>query len=317
VTRRREGGFTLIELMVALTLVAILLGILMRVSIVILGGLNEQREAVELERNARAVIDAVTRAARNASAGVITGDLRDASACNGGLAIAIVNDDDGPDRLDVMAGAGELVTSLRAPLATGDVTMTVADGSGFAAGDVAIVADGTTGRLLPVTGVSGANLGTRTSACATVPLPASGFAAGAIVVRGRYSRFAIEVGVAGVPDLTLDPDGDGPLPSELLAESIEDLQVAVGVDVNGDGTLDDRGTTDDEWFYNAVGDPAPPAITGRRWRALRVTVVARDRKPRGGSSRPAVEDRAAGTADLHRRRTLSTEIQIRNLGSTL
>ena len=119
----------------------------------------------------------------------------------------------------------------------------------------------------------------------------------------------------GTPVLMLDPDDAGAAPPEPLAEGIEDLQVAVGVDVNSDGNLFENGTTGDEWFGNAAGDAAPPLPTVQRWRAIRVTLVARTIKETGNepvSSRPAAEDRGAGTADKYRRRVLSTVVDVRN-----
>jgi hypothetical protein len=148
-------------------------------------------------------------------------------------------------------------------------------------------------------------------------MPAAGFAPGSLVVRGRFARLLVETDAAGVPNLMMDPDGDGPAEPELLAEGVEDLQIAIGVDLDGDGVVTDLGDDTDEWFYNAPGDAAPPPITAGGWRALRVTVTARDLRQRGDSARPATEDRGAGPQDSFRRRTLRTQIQIRNLGAQL
>jgi hypothetical protein len=147
-------------------------------------------------------------------------------------------------------------------------------------------------------------------------MPSAGIAAGALVVRARAVAFFIAVAADGLPTLMMDPDLDGPADPEPLADGIEDLQIAVGVDLDGDGILRDDGTAGDEWFYNAAGDPAPPAVTTTRWRALRLTVVARTPHERSAelvSKRPAVEDRPVGDADVYRRRVLSTVVEIRNL----
>lgn len=320
-TRRRQAGFTMIELMVSLVLVSVLVGLLMNIAVSILTGFKTQRESMELSRNARAGIELLAEAVRNASAGVITGDVRDATSCNPVVGISVTNATDGPDRIDLIYAAGGLVTSSRALVDDSTTAITVVDGRGLAAGDAIIVTDGTTGRLLPVTSVSPASnvtvLGTRAGACPTVPMPAGGFAPGALVVRARYSRLAVQLTADGIPMLTVDPDGDGPAPAEILAEGVEDLQLAIGADLDGDGGLTDSGSTGDEWFYNAPGDPAPPPITDGTWRAVRVTITARDLRRKGESARPAAEDREAGPTDQHRRRTLSTVIEIRNLGKAL
>lgn len=319
--RGRQGGFTMIELMVSLLLVGIVIGLLTQIAVVILGGLKTQREALELSRNARAGVELLTEAVRNASPGVTTGDVRDGVGCNAVVGINVTNASDGPDAIELIYATGGLVTSSRNLVDATTTELTVVDATGLAPGDLVVITDGTVGRLLPVTSVAPGGsvsvLGTRTDGCPSVPMPDDGFAPGALVVRARYSRLTVETGSDGVPMLTLDPDGDGPTPSEILAEGVEDLQIAVGVDVDGDGGLTDTGDTTDEWFYNAAGDATPPPITGGRWRALRITVTARDLRRRGESARPAAEDRVAGAVDNHRRRTMATQIEIRNLGRAL
>ncbi len=315
--RRRAAGFTLMELMISLLLVSLVVGMLMQSAVVILASFREQREALALERSARAGIDLLTEGVRNATAGVITGDLRDSAGCNDVVGVRVTNVPGGSDQIDLMYASGGIVTSVRHAVDATTTQLTVVDATALAVGDQVILANGITGRLLPVTSVTPGAVydvvGTSTTRCSTVPMPATGFAAGALIIRGRYARLAIEPGPDGVPLLTVDGDGSGPAASEPVAEGVEDLQIAVGVDVNGDGVLDDNGDTTDEWFYNAAGDTDPPPITGGRWRAVRITVVARDLKPRGASFRPAAEDRTAGNVDGFRRRVLQARVEIRNL----
>ncbi|HUQ04878.1 MAG TPA: prepilin-type N-terminal cleavage/methylation domain-containing protein [Kofleriaceae bacterium] len=317
--RRAMAGFTMIELLISLVLVAVVVGLMMQVAVVMLSGFKEQREALELSRNARAGIELLTESVRNASAGVTSGNVLDAVGCNPVVGISVTNYDNQPDEIEMIYASGGIVTSARNDVTSSTTTLTVVNASGILPGDFVIVANGTEGRLLPITNVGSAgvttDLTTQTNRCtATAPMPSSGFAAGALVVRARYARLAVEVDTDGVPMLTVDPDGDGVLPSEILAEGVEDMQIAIGVDLDGDSAILDLGDNTDEWFYNAPGDGNPPAITGGQWRALRVTITARDRLGRGSSARPAAEDRAAGSTDTHRRRTLRTQIEIRNLG---
>lgn len=95
----------------------------------------------------------------------------------------------------------------------------------------------------------------------------------------------------------------------VVAEGIEDIQFAYGVDVSPrDGTLDYPSSG-----YNSaafVSDPADDSSIV----AVRVSIVARSRNPekQGGSARPALEDRPAGTADRYTRRTLTKTIKLRN-----
>jgi hypothetical protein len=259
---------------------------------------------------------------RNASAGVTSGDVLDSTGCNSVVGITVTNFDDEPDQIELIYASGGIVTSARNDIDSNTTTITVVNATGIVAGDSVIVSDGTTGRLIPILGVGApgvtTDLSTQTDLCSgSAPMPSAGFLAGALVIRARYARLAVETGADGVPMLPVDPDGIGPLPTESLAEGVEALQIAGGVDLDGDSSLLDLGNNADEWFYNAPGDANPPPITGGQWRALRITVTARDLLNRGSSARPAAEDRAAGAVDTHRRRTLRTQIEIRNLGRAL
>lgn len=317
--RRGQAGFTMVELMISLVLVAVVVGLMMQIAVVMLAGFKEQREALELSRNARAGIELLTESVRNASAGVTSGELLDSSGCNPVVGITVTNYDNQPDEIELIYATGGIVTSARNDVDNSTTSITVVDTTGIVDGDYFIITDGDTGRLLPamtVTPPTGqGTIATQTDLCSsTAPMPSTGFLAGALIIRARYAKLAVETGADGVPMLTLDPDGIGPLDSEILAEGIEDMQIAVGVDLDGDSAILDLDDTTDEWFYNAVGDGPPPAITGRQWRALRVTITAQDLLSRGSSFRPAAEDRAQGATDGHRRRTLRTQIEIRNLG---
>jgi hypothetical protein len=123
-----------------------------------------------------------------------------------------------------------------------------------------------------------------------------------------------------------------------IADNIIDLQVALGVDRDGDGTVDegedDAGRGEDEWLFNAAadvsseGEPVEPATWNPATAAVRylrvTTVVATDRPELGYQAAPMerVEDRVYSidddavnsVAERHfRRRALSTVIDMRNL----
>jgi prepilin-type N-terminal cleavage/methylation domain-containing protein len=316
-----QRGFTLIELMVSLTVLAILIALSVRMATTVLNGYRSQRQTTAALRASRASLDILTDAVRNASAGVPSAQVKDAAGCTELDAISVVNGDDAPDELTLIYASGGVVTSLRTALTGSTTAFTVADATGLSVGDRLLVTDFETGRVVAVNSLDdvtgGVSVGTIApiTACPSIGVPGTGYAAGSLVVRAKVSRFYID-DVAGTPTLMMDPDGDGSAAAEPLAEGVEDLQVAVGVDVDGDGEVTEDGTTTDEWFYNADGDSAPPAITTTPWRALRITVVARTlREPQvaDSSTPPAVEDHTAGQPDRYRRRVLSTTIEIRNL----
>jgi prepilin-type N-terminal cleavage/methylation domain-containing protein len=323
--RRRDaqqGGFTLIELMVAVVLMAVVVGFAMQVAVTVTSAFRDTRDAQGAERDVRSSIEYLSDVVRAASSGVQTADLRDAAYCTVAPSMAVEDHNDGPDKLTVLYASGGVLTSLRSVVTGTSASFDVADSTGLAAGDAVIITNGDMGRLLPVrslspaTGAATITTIPATTACSTVTMPAGGFAVGSLVLRAKVSRFYVANANDGTPMLWMDPDGDGPATGQPVAEGIEDMQIAVGVDLNGDGVLTDTASTTDEWFYNATGDAAPPDPTVTRWSAIRISLVARTMKDRGTqtqSARPKLEDRAAGASDIYRRRTLSTVVQIRNL----
>lgn len=116
-----------------------------------------------------------------------------------------------------------------------------------------------------------------------------------------------------------------------LADNIQDLQVALGIDRNATETIEDTGDGADDWLFNSVDDsPADPAewnASGRPLYYLRLTALARtDRADAKYVSPPiqAIEDHVydepAEPADgearqerTYRRRILQTVVDLRNL----
>jgi len=111
-----------------------------------------------------------------------------------------------------------------------------------------------------------------------------------------------------------------------VADAIVDLQVALGIDTNGDGVITGAPTPTaaDEWLYN---DPADGLLVGTL-KYVRVSTVARTLRPDSGYNAPPLsplEDHdydnppnalnAVGGADRHyRRRVLQTLVDLRNVG---
>jgi prepilin-type N-terminal cleavage/methylation domain-containing protein len=314
--RRGQRGFTIVELLVAMVLCTLLIGVAFEIGIIVVTGYRQHREAVAVQRAARGTIDIVADAVRNASAGVPSGVMTDAAGCTGISAIEVINSSSGPDELSVITAAGSTVTSTREVIDQTSGVVTVLDASGLSEGDLILITDFTTGVVLKLSGIEDQGdsfrLGLEPTGCGVD----FSYPVGALVLRAKVSRFYVE-DVDGVPTIFMDPDSDGPEAGEPLAEGVEDFQVAVGVDVDADGTVTDSENDADEWFGNDPADVDPPALTTTPWRALRVTVVARTAKedPRGEwSARPSAEDHLGATAaDGYRRRMVSTIIEVRNL----
>ena len=133
-------------------------------------------------------------------------------------------------------------------------------------------------------------------------------------------------GVAGkpqtIPVLTMERlDATTPTRPMVLAEGIEDLQVAFACDLDGDGDLTEVPDTADEWTLNVANDPVPltNAAKCNQPSAVRLTLVARSLTPDTdinavliGNKRPAMENHAAGAPDQFRRRVLTTTVYPRN-----
>jgi prepilin-type N-terminal cleavage/methylation domain-containing protein len=162
-----------------------------------------------------------------------------------------------------------------------------------------------------------------------------------------WVRFAIrtktQAGVAlttlGIPGVTHDVpvltmerlDGSPTTGPQVLAEGIEDLQVAYACDLNADGVLteDPNSPATDEWMLNSAADviATSTALKCNQPSAVRLTLVARSLTEDNGidatltdNGRPAVENRPGHTLDNNfttgrdqfRRRVLTTTVYPRN-----
>lgn len=125
-----------------------------------------------------------------------------------------------------------------------------------------------------------------------------------------------------------------PTAAEDIADNVWDLQIALGVDVNGNGRIDEgatRSVTDvDEWLFNnkddELDDPATPGSwvwNGNQLEMMRITALVRtDQRDIKYVSAPIdyIEDREYLEPDLstdperqYRRRQVVSEIDFRNL----
>jgi len=138
-----------------------------------------------------------------------------------------------------------------------------------------------------------------------------GYQPGSLVIRAIRARFRIGV-FDGSPDvLLMDQDADG-VGEEPLAENVEDMQIALGVDADANGQI----TAPAEWAFS----PGIGALAGKI-RAARITLVVRSANQLVGGAatfkRPAAENHPiAVTFDSYRRRVLKSTVEIRNLGGS-
>jgi prepilin-type N-terminal cleavage/methylation domain-containing protein len=325
-----ESGMTLIELMIAMVILGIVVAAAMNVAYTIMNGYRDHRKAMAVERSARGAMTVLADAIRNASPGVENAQITDLVGCSTLTGIDVTNRTDGPDSLQIVYASGAFITSIRQVFDQDSTELIVLDGSGLKAGDQILITDfDDRGHLMAITDVTD-NGGDYTLALASAPSsmcspspPDFSYPVLSTVIKAQVAEFTVD-DTGDIPVLMMDRDGAGAGDPEPVAEGIEDLQIAIGVDENGDSEVSaDAPDGVDEWFYNHVDDVDPAlAITARPYRALRVTVVARsidETTARPTSIRPAAEDHAATTQpDVYRRRSLSTRVEIRNLqGSPL
>jgi prepilin-type N-terminal cleavage/methylation domain-containing protein len=329
-----QRGFTLIELMISLVLFSFAVAGVLAIAVSMTQGFREQRQSVTTEQSARVPLDFIADAIRQASPAVSDfTKVQDSSTGSIG-AISMTNSSSAPDRLDLIYASGGIVTSVAVAYTSFGASMTVTDASQLAAGDYVLVSNLNYGHLVKIASKSG-NVLTLGAMCATNQVSQS-YPVGSLVIRAQHATFTIGTDAQdSVPTLMMDPDSDAKewdgtaapcatnaaAPAEPLAEGVEDLQVAFGIDQGTDG-VSEIGTAagDDEWIPNVSGETLPTPLTSftGTLRAVRVTLIARaEQSLIGGVSlfgRPKAEDHAAGTADAYRRRVLRTIVEVRNTG---
>jgi prepilin-type N-terminal cleavage/methylation domain-containing protein len=337
--RSRQAGFTLVELMISLVLFSFAVAGVLAVAVSMSQGFREQRAAMGAEGAVRVPLDFIADALRQSSPGAPTGNIQDLVACTNTV-LAVSNNQTsintpfitGWDKLDVIFASGAVVTSTLDPYDPAvSNTVHVNDASQLVAGDSVVISNLGQGHLLKLASVAGNALTFVAPACAWTPPQGGTYTMGSFIIRAQHAIFTID-SVDGIPTLMMDPDAGGPAVPEPLAEGVEDLQIALGVDSNPplvpDGKLgtipwvagtfeDSTGPNLDEWQGNNAGD----GVLSGPVRAVRVTLVARTTTGLVGNKtpfvRPAVEDHAAsGTPDKFRRRILRSIVEIRNMAGS-
>ncbi|HUS64956.1 MAG TPA: PilW family protein [Kofleriaceae bacterium] len=333
---RRQAGMTLVELMIAMVILGIVIAAAFQVAFTMMNGYRDHRRAMAVERSARGAMMFLTDAIRNISPGVQKANITDVVGCSTLKALEVINASDAPDELKMVYASGGVVTSLREAITEDTDALTVLDGSAFKDGDHVLVIDTMVadtpdlakGHIFKIEGDPVDNgddwtlpLGESADDRCGGTVPAFTYPEQQIVIRAQLARFYLS-GDETVPTLMMDRDGDGPDEGEPVAEGIEDMQIAVGIDLDADGTVEGADLGDDgddnEWVYDHEDDSQLVAadIMTTPYRALRITLTARsigEVTQVALSVRPPAEDRPAGDAnDIYKRRSLSTTIDIRN-----
>lgn len=314
---KTQRGFTLIELMISLVLFSFVVAGVLAVATALTQGFRDQRSAITAEEAVRVPLDFVADAIRQASPGVSDpSKIIDAATCTtGAITVGNGSGTGSSDTLDLVYASGGVVTSLRTSsfIVGSSSSMTVTDATQLNKGDYVLITDLSSGHLYKVTDVTGSVLTVAGSSCTAYT-----YAVGSLIIRAQHAKFSIGT-VDGNPALMMDPDSGGSAAAEPLAEGIEDLQVAVGIDADGSNGISEVGTAadDDEWYYNKSGETYSGSAAIR---AIRVTLIGRTldqlKAATASFARPLAEDHAAGTADRYRRRVLRAIVEVRNVGGS-
>lgn len=319
--RSGERGFSLIELMFALVALSVISLAAFTVISTSQGAAVANDQTVQIQQNARIALDFISRDIRMAGYGNPASPNAVPIAGNCANIINAGNSAVGPDSISIVT-VGQMIGQLAAlaplPPATSTNQITLSSVAGLSVNDV-ITLDGvftaTVNAINAGTGVITLNTSIQT------PLQ---FGTSTQVVElncVRYTVAANQLLRDGVP----------------VADAIADLQLAYGVDADGDGRIDDQtggvaNTVDcGDLVPNALvqvagmtnsagcgvtGAVAIPPTNPSIIRLVRITVVgqATRQDPKWtSSSRVLVEDHDLADQPGFRRRVLSRTINMRNL----
>ncbi len=335
---RNRRGFTLIELMISMALFGLIAAGAM--SLVMAGARSQAHSSrVDVAQSSlRTAIDFITRDVMMASAGASSGQITKpgVGAINTiNLSVNATGNGSGTvpsDTLDLYLVDGTVAAEIPGGVAAGLTTLTFVYEQGYGtvssnsfptaapANSFVQVCDLKNAVVVPWTTSS-------TTTIATTALPAAAFLPFApnntLIFPSRHviytvsaTQFSVLGGAqANTSMLMMQVNGGA---NEPLAEGIEDMQIAYGFDMAGDGLVTEVGAAadDDEWLYNKAGDTIQAQMTIANLRTIRVTLVSKSTSTDSGAvfnNIPAFEDRGSAIGpDGFIRRVLRTEIAVRN-----
>jgi type IV pilus assembly protein PilW len=317
VPRHPEAGFSLVEVMAALVILAIALTAVFATFISQQKSFTVQNRVAEMQQNLRQAVEYMSRDVRMAGYGIPDNVTIPNNVVAAGVtslrSLYAKDNTTGPDQIYILYSFdmdnNQRPTWNTGSMAIGAGSVTVDNTSGFSAtstgGDLVIVTDGVKVELFQTVSKTATVLtfggtiypATASNAYATgSPPPAT-----STVSKARFVRYYID-NTTDPSHPTLMVDRMGGAAAQPVADDIEDMQFTYGLDTNGDGIIE-------SWNANAT--------TPSQIRQVRLQLVARTRLPEAGWSetRPAIGNRAAGTTpDGYRRRIYDIVIDVRNSG---
>jgi prepilin-type N-terminal cleavage/methylation domain-containing protein len=321
--RRADAGFSLVEVMAALAILAIAMTAVFATFTTQQKAFTAQSRVAEMQQNLRQAVEYMSRDLRMAGYGIYDNvTLPNNMVATGVTSLRFLFAKDnttGPDQVYVLyrfdMDASQPPTQLSGAMPTYSSGTTVDNVFGYDNSDLFLVTDGTKSDLFKITATPGGGVIPHASsesynqAGAHTDWPASGYLGSppAIVAKARFARYFIDTTDPAHPTLMVDRmTGQAAQP---VADDIEDMQLEYIVDSNGDGVLDNT---------DVPRTRTSPSFTQLgQVRQVHLMLAARSRLPdsewRG--QRPALGNHPGSAAtDGYRRRTIDVVIDVRNSG---
>jgi prepilin-type N-terminal cleavage/methylation domain-containing protein len=299
--RRTRAGFTLMEILIAMALAAIVSTSVLAIVRTQLIAFELNDQVVKTQQNARSAMDFLETVTRRACGGISGGRV--------GVSVAGITQQVVPclrfydagsgytpaplpssDAIEVVYASGTM-TAIPAQLLTlvGVSSITVRDATGFSAGDYVLVGDFAVANLYKVQSAAGTTITFDAPATASGNVVSGALLPGSPVLKATsYSMYVSQDGIySGM--LMVDPDGVASANHkdytkvQPAVEGVVDFQVAVGIDDNFDGTITESTSSAgaDEWRGNSTSDSAVPTPTAAAlWNPASTTTAPQLRQVR-------------------------------------
>lgn len=312
---RRSEGFTLVELVVAMAVLAIVSSQMFLVFTTQKDTYMTNERALDAQEDARLVVELIGADAR--LAGYMVPRRAGVSSVDGGIAAAdrlcvsdwtvisnaMLTNASGHFDLGQISPSGSAVTGTTIDLASpaqlnvdGDPVNT----NDFSVNAGVIISNGTTSHCGMIQAVNAATGRITLTAATAIPAAAA----------ATLSAASAGVRVAPAVIYSIDPSGLGLRRNNVMVSAdVEDLQVEFGVDVNADSAI----TAPAEFPIHVLA-----GFDAAQIRSVRISIVARaaqpDLKYTGGTRRfPGTANRLTGPNDTFLRRRFVTSVLPRNL----
>jgi len=300
----RQHGFSLVELMIAITLGLMLIGGVAQIFLSNKRAYNLQEEMSRLQENARFAAVTLTRDIRLAdfwgchgSVANVTSDLDPGGSNYTNFTTGALSGTEGGSSSDtlILQGAFDTGIEVETPyMPTPSANLQVQAGTDVRAGDIIMVSDCISGDIFQATNTNPNGAKTQIVHNTGVPAILPGNLTGnlsktyqgdAQIFKVRQISYSIKTGASGAPSLFRNDNGN----DQELIDGVEDMQILYGEDTSGDNSANRYVAADDATLNmdNVV--------------SLRITLTLRSEK-----------NNLANSGDGYIRRDFTTTVALRN-----